>query len=361
MREVEAAVLRGERDLSYETVRLDDPKRDEVRVDVRATGVCHTDFHAYADEVERPVVLGHEGAGVVEEVGEDVTSVEPGDHVVLFVLPTTADSTYTHQGKPYLDQVRKEIDGTMLDGTRRLHAEDGPLDHFYAQSSFATKAVVHERTAVRVDDDAPLAVASLLACGATTGIGAVHNTADVDAGETVAVVGCGGVGLSAVMGAKAASAGEIIAVDVVESKLDAASEFGATATVHAGEEDVLARVEEITDGGVDYALECIGRPETVRQSFSMLAPGGTAVVTGTSSTGPVEIDAGRFTKGVSLVGNVVGSARPHVDVPRYLQLYQNGDLPLDELITRRYDLTELDEAFEAMERGEVLRSVVTYD
>jgi S-(hydroxymethyl)glutathione dehydrogenase/alcohol dehydrogenase len=359
--QIEAAVLRGPKDLRYETVTLDDPKSEEVLVDLRVTGVCHTDFHAYADGSDCPVVLGHEGAGVVEQVGENVTAVEPGDHVVLFVLPTSDDCPYTRRGKPYLSQVRKEIDGGLLDGTSRLHDEDGPINQFYAQSSFATKAVVPERTAIPISKDAPFDVASLLACGATTGIGAVLNTADVASGETVAVIGCGGVGASAIMGAKAVSAGMIIGIDVIDEKLAAAETLGATHTINAEASDPVARVAEITGGGVDYAFECIGAPETTEQVFRMLGPGGVAVVTGTSSTGEITIDAGRFTSGISMVGNVVGSARPSVDIPRYLDMYANDDLPLDQLITNHYSLSELDEAFEAMEHGTGLRGVVDFE
>jgi S-(hydroxymethyl)glutathione dehydrogenase/alcohol dehydrogenase len=360
-RDIDAAVLRGPRDLHYESVLLDDPKDDEVLVDVRTTGVCHTDFHAYTNGRDCPVVLGHEGSGVVEQIGKNVTTVEPGDHVVLFVLPTSDDCSYTRRGQPYLSQVRKQINGGLLDGTRRLHDEEGTLNHFYAQSSFATKAVVPERTAIPIRKDVPFDVASLLACGATTGIGGVVNTADVKSGETVAVLGCGGVGLSTLMGAKAVSAGTIIGIDVVDSKLDAAQTFGATHTVNGETDDPVARIKEITGDGVDYAFECIGASTTVQQAFQMLSPGGTAVITGTSSTGTVEIDAGRFTSGVSVVGNIVGSARPSVDIPRYLEMYVNGDVPLEDLITNHYSLDQLHEAFAAMEHGETLRSVIVLE
>lgn len=359
--QIEAAVLRGPKDLHHETVTLEDPKSEEVLVNLRTTGVCHTDYHAYADGSDCPVVLGHEGAGVVERVGENVTAVEPGDHVVLFVLPTSDDCPYTRRGEPYLSQVRKDIDGGLLDGTSRLYDDEGRINQFYAQSSLAAKAVVPERTAIPVEKDVPFDVASLLACGATTGVGAVLNTADVASGETVAVIGCGGVGASAIMGAKAVSASTIIGIDVVDEKLTTVEALGATHTINAKTDDPVARVEEICEKGVDYAFECIGGPATIEQAFQMLGPGGITVITGTSSTGEVTIDGGRFTSGVSMLGNVVGSARPTVDIPRYLDMYRNGDLPLDQLITGHYSLSELDEAFDAMEHGTGLRSVVNFE
>ena len=361
MREIEAAVVHGPEEHAVETVTLDDPGPGEVLVDVRATGVCHTDYHAYtSDDTDFPVVLGHEGAGVVEAVGDGVSTVEPGDHVVLWVLPSCGDCEYCRSGQPYLCQARRETRGQMMDGTHRLSQDGEPIDHFYAQSSFASMAVVPERQVVPVADDVPFEIGALLGCGVTTGLGAVSNITDVDGGETVAVFGCGGVGAGAVLAANAVSAGTIVAVDLDADTLDTMAEIGATHTVNAGEEDPVERIEELT-GGVDYAFECIGAPQTVQQAIASLRPGGTAAITGTSNTPPAEIDLGRFTKGISVVGNIVGFTQPRVDIPRYVRMYQNGDLDLDAILTRRYELEELDEAFAALDAGEVIRSVVQFE
>lgn len=248
----------------------------------------------------------------------------------------------------------------MLDGTRRLHAAGEPLDHFYAQSSFATGAVVHERSAIPVPESLPYSVGALLGCSASTGVGAVRNVAGVESGQSVAVFGCGGVGASAILAADATSADPIVAVDVVPEKLDRMVALGATHVVDATEEDPVERVQDIA-GGVEYALECSGSPRTIRQAHGSLRPGGTTVVTVTSSTGPVELDAGRFASGTSLVGNPVGAIRPSVDIPRYARMYRNDALDLDLLLSRTYELEELDEAFRALEAGEVIRSAIRFE
>jgi len=360
MREITAAVARGPGTHAVERVTLDDPEPDEVLVDVRATGVCHTDYHAYtSDDTDFPVVLGHESAGVVEAVGDQVRTVEPGDRVVLWVLPTCGDCEHCASGRPYLCQARRDTRGRMPDGTRRLSRDGAPIDHFYAQSSFASMAVVPERQVVPVDDDLPFAIGALLGCGASTGLGAVSNVAGVESGETVAVFGCGGVGASAILAASAISAGEIVAVDIDADTLETMRELGATRTVDASAEDPVDAIDAAL-GGVDYALECIGSPATVAQSIASLRPGGTAVVTGTSATDPAELDLGRFTSGISVVGNIVGFTRPRVDIPRYAAMYANGDLDLDALLTHRYDVTELDEAFDALDAGDGIRGVVEF-
>jgi len=361
MREITAAVTHEPETHTVERVTLDDPKPDEVLVDVRATGVCHTDYHAYTSErTAFPVVLGHEGAGVVEAVGNDVTTVKPGDHVVLWVLPSCGDCQYCQRGQPYLCQARKETRGRMMDGTRRLSHGDEPIDHFYAQSSFASMAVVPERQVVPVDETLPFEIGALLGCGVTTGIGAVTNIAAVASGETVAVFGCGGVGAGAILAANAVSAGEIVAVDLDAETLARMREIGATETIDASATDPVATIDAAV-GAVDYAFECIGAPATVTQSIEALGPGGTAVITGTSDSDPAKIDLGLFTCGIEVIGNIVGFTRPHVDIPRYVTMYQNGDLDLDAILTDRYELDELDDAFEALETGEGIRSVVRFE
>lgn len=361
MHEITAAVVREPNSVAVETVDLEDPQPGEVLVDVRATGVCHTDYHAYTSaDLNTPIVLGHEGAGVVKAVGDGVSTVSPGDHVVLWVLPSCGECGYCRQGKPYLCQVRRDLDGGLLDGTRRLRANDGPINHFYAQSSFASMAVVPERQVVPIDEDVPHEIAALLGCGVTTGIGGVLNVADVDSGDSVAVFGCGGVGAGAILAAAAVSAGTIVAVDVDEDTLETMAEIGATHIVDASATDP---VEAIYDrvGGVDHVIECLGAPETVRQAIETLSPGGTAVITGTSDTAPAEIDLGLFTSGISVVGNIVGFTRPHVDIPRYATMYRNGDLQLARLLTHRYELSDLEAAFAGFESGDGIRRVVNFD
>ncbi|MHC3437429.1 zinc-binding dehydrogenase [Natrialbaceae archaeon A-gly3] len=358
MHEINAAVMREPEQLSYESVRLEEPNAGEVLVDVQATGVCHTDYHAYTnEETNCPVVLGHEGAGVVEAVGEQVTAVEPGDHVVLWVLPSCGNCEYCSTGQPYLCPQHVEIRGEMPDGTKRLHDEEGQIDHFFAQSSFATKAVVPERSAIPIRDDIPFEIAALLGCGIPTGVGAVLNTAEVRSGEDVAVFGCGGVGASAIMAADLVGARKIIAVDIATEKLDRMREIGATNVVDASAEDPVEAIERLT-GGVDYSFECIGRPQTLEQAFESLGRGGTAVATTTKDTGSFEIDGSAFLAGVNIVGNIVGSIRPRADIPKLADLYAEGKLDLDALLTETYPLEELEEAFEALHDGDGIRSVV---
>jgi len=358
MHEINAAVMREPEKLSYESVTLDEPKEGEVLVDIRATGVCHTDYHAYTNaETQCPMVLGHEGAGVVEAVGDQVSRVEPGDHVVLWVLPSCGDCEFCVSGRPYLCSLHAEIRGGMPDGTKRIHGDDGPINHFFAQSSFAEKVVVPERTAVPIRSDVRFEIAALLGCGVPTGTGAVLNTADVRPGDDVAVFGCGGVGASAIMGADLASARRIIAVDINERKLKQMCELGATDIVDASATDPVEEIHRLTNG-VDYSFECIGQPQTLEQAFESLGRGGTAVATTTKDTGTFEVDGGAFPRGVSIVGNMVGSTQPRVDIPKLANLYVEGRLDLDALLTDSFPLSKLDEAFTALRDGDGIRSVI---
>jgi len=366
MRRIDAAVLRGPRDLRIETLELGEPKADEVLVDVRATGVCHTDYHRYAGdaEVETPVVLGHEGAGVVEAVGEAVTAVEPGDRVVLTANPSCGVCAACAAGEPYHCEAgaRAAFGGTMLDGTRRLVDADGePVNHFFAQASFAEGAVVPERTAIPVPDAVPFDRAALLGCGAQTGIGAVVNTADVDAGDSVAVFGCGGLGMSAIGAADAVGAGRIVAVDVVGEKLAAARDLGATETVDASATDPVEEIEALTGGGVDHAFEFTGKPAVMEQAFAAARRGGQALISGAGDIREdISIPPADLLLDKRLRGNLGGSTRPRVDVPRYAEMYLRGDVDLDALVSRTYPLADLEAAFEAVEDPDVVRSVITF-
>lgn len=368
MESIRAAVLREYEQLSIERVDLAEPAPNEVRVEMRATGVCHTDYGAYrGDEfqVPTPIVLGHEGAGVVEAVGDQVTTVEPGDNVVLWVLPTCGLCDRCEEGRPFLCQRKDDVKfSTLLDGTRRLSVDGEELNHFMGQSSFATKAVVSERSVVRIPDDATLESAALLGCGASTGIGAVMNTADVVAGETVAVFGCGGLGSSAIMAARAVSAGAIIAVDIDASKLDNAELLGATAVVNSAEVEPVEHIRTLTDGGVDYALEFVGNnPRVRKQAIESTRAGGTVVLSG--AAGPaeqLEIPIQNVLPlGKEIRGNLAGNTRPQQDIPRWIRLHEAGAIDLDRLVSKRYELAELENAFEDLEAGNVIRGVVTYD
>jgi len=367
MTRIDAAVLRGPRELGIETLDLADPKADEVLVDVRATGVCHTDYHRYTGDadVETPVVLGHEGAGVVEAVGDAVRAVEPGDRVVLTANPSCGTCPACAAGEPYHCEPgqRAAFGGHLLDGTRRLTDADGAaVNQFFAQASFAEKAVVPERTAIPVDERVPFEVAALLGCGAQTGIGAVVNTADVDAGDTVAVFGCGGLGMSAISAADAVGAGEIVAVDVVAGKLDRAAELGATETVDASEVDPVELIEEATGGGVDHAFEFTGDTTAMEQAFAAARRGGQALVSGAGDIREdISIPPADLLLDKRLRGNLGGSTRPRVDVPRYAEMYLRGDVDLDALVSRTCPLSDLEDAFEAMATDDVVRSVITFD
>lgn len=366
MEAIEAAVVPEVDELTVQELELDEPGAAEVLVDLRATGVCHTDYHFYRGDydVPKPVVLGHEGAGVVETVGENVTSLEPGQPVVLSLLPTCNTCRFCRSGRPYLCQSALDVrfEGTLLDGTRRLHGPDGPVNHFYAQSSFATKAVVPVESVVPVPDELPFEVASMLACSGMTGMGAIHNTADLEPGDDIAIFGCGGTGASAVLASRALPLGEVIVVDIVEEKLELARDLGATITVDGATTDPVETIREHAPDGVQYAFDFVGFNAAVRdQALAVTEPGGTLVLSGGAEEG-AEIDLGALlAEGRSVTSNVAGSARPHLDIPRYAELYLDGKLPLDRLVGRRYGLDDLEAAFTSLENGEVAKSVITFD
>lgn len=350
--------------LRVEEVTLDDPQYQEVMVKMAATGVCHSDLHIIKGDQPSPmpIVLGHEGAGIVEKVGPDVTTVQPGDHVVLPAIYTCGSCRYCVEGQPALcsEVLPAQLMGTLPSGGKRLHKSEQELNLFYV-GSFAEYVVVHERTAVKVREDAPLEVVCLLSCAVTTGVGSVINRAGLRAGESIAIYGCGGVGLCSVMGAKVAGAGKIIAIDVLDRKLEMAKELGAEYVINASREDPQQRVMEITGGGADYSIESIGNVKAMAQAFGSIHSGGTCVLVGAPpygdmlSTAPFE-----FLLGKTLKGSLLGNVRTRIDIPRYIDLYMDGKLPIDKLITRYYSLDEINQAFAAMERGEVIRSVIRF-
>lgn len=349
--------------LKIEDLELDEPRSGEVLVKMVASGVCHSDYREIKGEWQNwelaslPVVLGHEGAGVVERVGEGVTSVKPGDHVILVWFPPCGECHYCMIGSPaYCDNP------ILFKGDTRLHKGKQRISHYYGVSSFAEFAVVPESGAIPIPKDVPLEGAALMGCCVPTGVGAVINTAQVKAGSTVAVFGCGGVGLNIIQGAALAGAKTIIAVDVQDNHLDFARQFGATHTVNASQGDAVEAIKKMTGGeGVEYAFEAIGNPETMAQTIMSTRKMGTACIVGQAPDGAIlSFPAMLLYDERKIIGSMYGSINPRIDMPLYLDMYLNGKLKLDELVTRTYPLDEINSAFEAMEKGEVARSVITF-
>jgi S-(hydroxymethyl)glutathione dehydrogenase/alcohol dehydrogenase len=362
------AIFEGSgRPLVIDELEIDEPHAGEALVRVSASGVCHSDYHVVAGEwaSPTPIVLGHEGAGVVEAIGERVTGVGVGDHVILSWTPYCGRCAYCLRGRLNLCALAADTAyaSVMFDGTTRLHRGGSDVYGYLAVGSFAEYAIVPETGAIPIRKDAPLDRAAIVGCAVTTGVGAAINTAQVEPGASALVIGCGGVGLSVIMGAALVSAWPIIAVDVVDSKLALAQRVGATETVNARSMDVLEAVREITGGrGADYAFEAIGLARTIELAYDALCPGGTAVVVGQVPEG-VKASFDPYVmsdREKRLIGSNYGSARPPLDFPRIIDLYMVGRLDLDALVSQHIRLEEINEAFAAMERGETVRSIVEY-
>jgi S-(hydroxymethyl)glutathione dehydrogenase / alcohol dehydrogenase len=350
--------------LKVEDVDLDNPKRGEVRVKIAANGVCHSDYSVIHGVLRSPlpVVPGHEGAGVVEEVGPDVTLVKPGDHVVLSFAPYCGHCYYCSIGRPVLcDNMRLTMGkGTLLDGTSRLKKNGKSIYHMAGLSSFAQYAVVAEISCIKIPDDVPLEKACLVGCGVMTGVGAAINTAKVAPGSSTVVIGCGGVGLNTIQGCALAGAATIIAVDLMDNKLEYAKQFGATHTINPSKQDLVKTVRSLTEGrGADYSFEVIGLGKTIEQAYACARQGGMTIVVGAPSReDTVTIPASSLLAEKEIKGSLYGSARPRVDMPRLIDLYMKKKLKIDELVSRTYTLDEVNVAMEALEKGEVARSVV---
>ena len=361
---MKAAVLRGVgRPLRIEDVEVASPIGHEVLVRVAAAGVCHSDLHHIEGlyPTDFPSVLGHESAGVVEAVGDQVGYVSPGDRVITCMSVFCGHCEACVTGHPVNCERPQDV-SRGPEEPPRLSQNGEPVHQFYHLSSFAEYMLVHEHAIVKIREDMPLDRAALIGCGVTTGVGAVHNTAKIEVGSTVAVIGLGGVGLSAVNGAAISGAGRIIAIDTVASKFELARHFGATDTVDASRADVVETVREMTGGGVHYSFEAIGLKKTSEQAYDMLRPGGTATVIGMIPVGQkLEIDGESLLFEKKLQGSNMGSNRFRVDMPRYIDFYLAGKLHLDEMITRRVRLDQVNEAFDAMKAGEVARSVIVFD
>ncbi len=360
---MKAAVLREiNKPLVIEDISHGNPAPREVLVRTVAAGVCHSDLHFQDGSYPYPLpaVLGHESAGIVEAVGSDVTYVKPGDHVITCLSAFCGHCEDCLTGHMSLCQ-EPELQRTPTEAPR-LNRGDEAIAQFLNLSSFAERMLIHEHALAKVDRDMPLDRAALIGCGVTTGVGAVIHTAAVEPGATVAVIGCGGVGLSAINGAAIAGASRIIAIDALPSKLDLARKFGATDVINAKEVDAVEAVRELTSGGVHYSFEAIGLKQTTEQAFKMLGRGGTATIIGMIPVGTqIELHGPEFLMERKIQGSNMGSNRFRVDMPRFVDFYLQGRLHLDDLISRRIKLEDVNEGMEALKTGEVARSVIMFE
>ena len=361
---MKAAILREvDTPLQVEEVQIDNPGPREVLIQTGATGVCRSDLHFLEGTYvcPMPTILGHEAAGTVLAVGEQVSYVKPGDHVITCLSVFCGHCEYCLSGRMVL--CAKEDVVRLRGEPPRLSQGNETINQFINLSSFAEQMLVHENAVVKVREDVPFEVLALIGCGVTTGLGAALNTAKIEPGTTVAVIGCGGVGLSAIQGAALGGALRIIAIDTVETKLALAMEMGATDVIDASGGGVVEKVLALTGGGVQYSFEAIGTKQTAEQSFEMLRAGGTATIIGLIPDGTkIELDAGTFLRRERRIqGSTMGSNHFRTDMPRYIEFYLQGRLKLDELVSQRLKLEQINGAFEDMKQGHVARSVITFD
>ena len=357
-----AAVFHAPNDmLTVEEIEIDEPHPEEVLVRTAASGVCHSDLHFVDGSwmMPGPAVLGHEGAGIVEAVGDDVTLFAPGDRVISCPSIFCGICERCLSGEPFLctqRPYRRRSDDPVLTWKGERVTQMAGL------ATYAERMLVHQNALVKIEQEIELDRAALIGCGVTTGLGAVLNTAAIEVGSTVAVFGAGGVGLAAIQGARIGGARTIIAVDVHESKLATARELGATHSVDASSRDPVEAINGIAPGGVDYAFEAIGMKETAEQAYESVRAGGTATIIGMIPQGvKIEIDGPSMLQAKRLQGTLMGSNRFRIDMPRYIDWYKQGRLLLDEMITRRGKLEDINEAFRAMKAGEVARSVLMFE
>ncbi|MCF5861413.1 S-(hydroxymethyl)glutathione dehydrogenase/class III alcohol dehydrogenase [Aeromonas veronii] len=355
--------------LSIEEVEVMPPQAGEVRVRIVATGVCHTDAFTLSGEDPEgvfPCILGHEGGGIVESIGEGVTSVKVGDHVIPLYTPECGECKFCKSGKTNLCQKIRATQGKglMPDGTTRFSKDGQPIYHYMGTSTFSEYTVLPEISIAKVDPAAPLEEVCLLGCGVTTGIGAVMNTAKVKEGESVAIFGLGGIGLSAVIGARLAKAGRIIAIDINESKFELARKLGATDCINPNDYDkpIQEVIVELTDGGVDFSFECIGNVKVMRAALECCHKGwGESVIIGVAgagqeiSTRPFQLVTGRVWR-----GSAFGGVRGRSELPSYVQCYMQGEFRLDDFITHTMGLEQINEAFDLMHQGKSIRTVIHY-
>ena len=360
---MKAAILREVgKPLEIEEVEISKPGPREVLIRTAAAGVCHSDLHFIEGlyPTRMPIVMGHASAGVVEQVGADVRYVKPGDHVItcLSVFCGHCEMCVTgHMSLCDNPETRRDRNDEP-----RLAQAGEEITQFADLSSFAEQMLVHEHAIVKIREDMPLDRAALIGCGVTTGMGSVFHTASVEPGSSVAVIGCGGVGLSAINGAALAGAARVIAVDMVVSKLDMAKTFGATEVVDASKSDAVEAVKELTGGGVQYSFEAIGLKSTAEEAFRMLRPGGTATIIGMIPAGvKIELTGSAFLQEKKIQGSMMGSNRFRVDMPRFVDFYLDGKLHLDQMVSKRIALSEVNSAFDDMKGGNVARSVIVFN
>ncbi len=343
-------------------VQIDDPGPREVKIKTSAVGLCRSDLH-FIDGIysyPTPTILGHEAAGIVESVGSEVHHVQPGDHVVTFLAPSCGTCSLCQNGQYTLCQ-----DSSLQrsqDAKPRLGIDGEPLTQFLNLSAFAEEMLVHENACVAIKPDMPMDRAALIGCSVITGSGSIFNACNLRPGETVAIIGAGGIGLSAINSAKIAGAGDIIAIDPQESKRALAKKMGATKTFDPMAEDIADRVIEATGGGVDHAVECVGRTSTAQLAWKILRRGGGAVVVGMIPPGEMlEIHGPEFLQGKSIKGSLMGEGHFMRDMPRLVDYYLDGRLDLDTVIAERIRLEDINDGFDKLRQGESTRSVILFD
>ncbi len=363
-----AVAFEAGKPLNLETVQIAGPKEGEVMVEIKATGICHTDaFTLSGDDPEGlfPAILGHEGAGVVVEVGPGVKSLGRGDHVIPLYTPECRECTFCLSGKTNLCQAIRETQGrgVMPDGTSRFSLNGEPVRHYMGTSTFSNYTVLPEIAVAKIREDAPFDKVCYIGCGVTTGIGAVINTAQMEPGATVAVFGLGGIGLNVIQGARLVSADRIIGIDINPAKHALAEKFGMTNFLNPNDvDDVVQAIVDLTDGGVDYSFECIGNVKTMRQALECCHKGwGESIIIGVAgagqeiSTRPFQLVTGRVWRGTAF-----GGAKGRTDVPRIVDWYMEGKINIDDLITHVMPLDDINKAFDLMHEGKSIRSVVTF-
>ena len=355
---MKAAILHGANEpLTVEEIDVIDPRPTEVLVRTSVSGVCHSDLH-FVDgswKIPLPVVLGHEAAGVVEKVGDSVSYVQPGDHVIMSFRPFCGSCTYCLSGRPNL--CNDAAQAAMSAG--RLSWDGKSVTQFASVASFSEYMLTTESGVLKIPEDFPMAEAALIGCGVMTGVGAALYTARVPGGAVTVVIGCGGVGLNVIQGLRVAGASRIIAVDVLDNKLEMATNFGATDTINANETDPVQAVKDLTGDGIEYAFEAIGNVNAARQAFDMVQAGGTAVIVGMMPMGSeISVPGPAFLQEKKMIGCMYGSTRFREHMPKLIDLYRQGKLDLSGLVTKRFPLDQVNEAFTAMQNGEVARSVL---
>jgi alcohol dehydrogenase len=352
--------------LAIRDVMLAPPGHGEVLVQVKAAGLCHSDLSTINGDRARPVpmVLGHEAAGIVAELGDGVDDLEIGDHVVMVFVPSCGHCMPCMEGRPALCEPGAAANGagTLLGGERRLHQGGHALHHHLGVSAFAEYAVVSRRSLVKIDRSLPFEEAAMFGCAVLTGVGAVINTARVPAGSKVAILGLGGIGLSVLLGAIAAGAADIVALDLVAEKLNVAAELGATATVNAGLPDAVDRVRDLTAGGVDFAFEMAGSVRAMEAAYRLTRRGGTTVTAGLPNPEdrwPLQ-QSHLVGEERTVKGSYIGSAVPARDIPRYIALYRRGRLPIDRLMGERLTLDQINAGFDRLAEGASMRQLVVF-